>query len=232
MNRWNVDDVRAAWAAAAGTHSLARFQVVTEPGLWFCPPGWVGILSLAGTVTVAVPPSVPEGLVERLATLSPAEVVDPTVVARHVSVNDMLGPATLSYLLGSPRAVERTGVQVLHPADLDALLDDVSEADIRESGIRQVTSPLFASCVADEPIAVAGWEAWPQAIAHLCVLTISSGRQQGHGRRAAAAAIVAAGAKGLLVQWRAHPPASQALARSLGLTHLGVQLSLDLGESG
>jgi len=54
----------------------------------------------------------------------------------------------------------------------------------------------------------------------------SAGVADGHARRAAAAATRQAITENLLPQWRARPPASQALARSLGLIELGAQLSL------
>jgi hypothetical protein len=43
--------IRSAWALLAGLDQLCDLQVVADAGSALCPKGWVGLLSLDGTVT-------------------------------------------------------------------------------------------------------------------------------------------------------------------------------------
>ncbi len=63
-------------------------------------------------------------------------------------------------------------------------------------------------------------------MAHLSVLTHPAFRGHGLARTVGAAATVHARSAGLLCQWRARPEASLRVARALGYTVLGSQLSL------
>jgi hypothetical protein len=227
------DRVRDAWAGLARLSGLARLEVLVQPRSALCPPGWVGVLRIDETVTVAVPDA---GLVEQARTvfagLPTVDATNPDVVLSHLpGVRAVLGPATLYYADGAvvPPSI-RTVVASL--ADLDDLMGSVSAADLDESGLCEVTSPLFVGT--DEhgaPTAACGYQRWPESLAHLCVLTHREHRRQGWGRAVAAAAIAHAIGDGLLPQWRARPEPSKALARSLRLTERGAQLSLRLGDA-
>jgi hypothetical protein len=227
------DRVRDAWADLARVGELRRLQVVVQPRSALCPEGWVGVLRIDDTVTVAVPDA---GLADQIrpvfAELSAFDATNPDVVmGRLPGVFEVLGPAALYYAQDAlvPPSMDTV---VASLADLDDLMKSVSAADLDESGLCEVTSPLFV--VTDEhgtPIAACGYQRWPQGLAHLCVLTSGKLRRQGWGRTVAAAAIAHAIGQGLLPQWRARPEPSKALARSLRLTERGAQLSLRPGDT-
>lgn len=113
-------------------------------------------------------------------------------------------------------------------AEVESLLEAACAEELKESGVRGVESPLFGSRSETGALAaVSGYRRWPNKVAHLAVLTHPDHRRGGHGRRVAVAAIRHAMDEHLLPQWRARPVASKVLARSLGLTELGAQLSLE-----
>jgi GNAT superfamily N-acetyltransferase len=147
-------------------------------------------------------------------------------------VKKVLGPATLAYvsrdafLPAHPdAAVERLAPG--HP-DLQALLEPFNGQDADESGIDEITSPAFAVCELGKVVAVAGYRLWPEATAHLCVLTTEAARGRGLARRVASAAVGHALDAQLLPQWWARPAASRRVALALGFRELGTQLSVDL----
>lgn len=224
------DRVRDAWAGLARVSELGRLEVVVQPRSALCPTGWVGVLRIDETVTVAVPDAGLVGQVRAVFAALPAvDATNPDVVMSHLpGISAVLGPASLYYAQGAvvPPSID---IVVASPAELDDLIGSVSAADLDESGLGEVTSPLFVAT--DEhgtPIAACGYQQWPARVAHLCVLTNREHRREGWGRAVAAAAIAHAIGEGLLPQWRARPEPSQALARSLRLTERGAQLSLRL----
>jgi hypothetical protein len=112
-------------------------------------------------------------------------------------------------------------------SEVRSLFQAAPPDELDESGLLTVTSPIFGSRSPTGALAAAcGYRRWPNEVAHLCVLTHPAHRREGHGRRAAIGAIRRAIDDQLLPQWRARPRASQELARSLGLTEVGAQLSL------
>lgn len=227
------DRVRNAWAGLAGVSELGRLEVLVQPRSALCPTGWVGVLRIDDTVTVAVPDAGLVGQVRAVfAGLAAVDATNPEVVMSHLpGVSAVLGPATLYYAESGavPPSIDTV---VASLADLDDLMGSVSAADLEESGLCEVTSPLFVAT--DEhgiPTAACGYRRWPESLAHLCVLTQRKHRRQGWGRAVAVAAIAHAIGEGLLPQWRARPDPSKALARSLRLTERGAQLSLRLGDA-
>jgi GNAT superfamily N-acetyltransferase len=225
--------IRGAWALLAGLDQLRDLQVVVDAGSALCPRGWVGLLSLDGTVTAVVPgaPHVPLARAA-LAGLSPDEVTNPEVVVpRFGGVAEILGPAALFYPTAALPALARQhhGVETAELNELGELLDDTGTADANESGLANISSPAFVIRDDAAIVAACGWQVWPGRIAHLCALTRPAYRRQGRAQAVAARAIDEAAAEGLLPQWRARPVASQQLAGSLGLVQLGAQLSLRLG---
>ena len=226
--------VRDAWAGLAQVSQLGRLEVLVQPRSALCPPGWVGVLRIDDTVTVAVPDA---GLVGQVTAvfvgLATVDATNPDVVMSHLpGVSNVLGPAILYYAQSAviPPSIDTV---VASLADLDGLLGSVSAADLEESGLCEVSSPVFvATNEHGVPAAACGYQRWPESLAHLCVLTDRKYRRQGWGRAVAAAAITHAIGEGLLPQWRARPEPSKALARSLRLTERGAQLSLRLGDTG
>ncbi|MET7870730.1 GNAT family N-acetyltransferase [Streptomyces cyaneofuscatus] len=78
--------------------------------------------------------------------------------------------------------------------------------DHRESGLEEITSPVFV--VRDggaRVLAAAGYAHWPRGTAHVCVLTAPDARGRGLARQVASEATAHALAAGLLPQWRARP---------------------------
>jgi len=221
---------RAAWARLLRLDRLERVLVVVARESPLCRPGWIGILGLDGTVTASVPHAdLQEAVAEALDGLSAEEAVRPEIVQPALpATRSVLGPVPLfypppGYVPGEVPRVER----VSHD-DLEALFRTVRPDELDESGLVEVMSPVFASRTAPgELAAVCGYRRWPNGVAHLSVLTDPDHRRQGHARRAAVVAIRHATDEGLLPQWRARPPASQALAHSLGFIESGAQLSFE-----
>jgi GNAT superfamily N-acetyltransferase len=224
-----AERVKGAWASLVGVPALSARQVVVRADSYLCPPGWIGILALADTITVSVPR---EELLDQidaaLGDLPTAELMRPDALLPRLSpISEVLGPAALFYPTGGVPAVSAGEVEETTLDQLDALLGAVNADELDESGIKKVTEPLFVTrSTAGAPIAACGYRRWPNGVAHLSVLAHPEHRRVGHGATVAAAAIQRALNEGLLPQWRARPSPSEALARKLGLVELGSQLSL------
>lgn len=224
-----VHAVRAAWAGLAGAKWLTPLQVLVQPESALCPPGWVGVLRIDGTITAAVPDERLQTIVSQvLGQLDPWDATDPDVVTgRLPKIVEVLGPASLFYALTGIRAVE--GLRTVDLDDVLPLLKAVSPADLKDSGLAKVTSPLCVEGdVHGSPIAACGYRHWPYGIAHLSVLVHPKFRGRGLARRVATGAIARALDEGLLPQWRAGGESSKGVARRLALTEVGAQLSVRL----
>jgi GNAT superfamily N-acetyltransferase len=210
--------VRSAWASLAGLDELRDLQVVVDAGSALCPRGWVGLLSLDGTVTAVVPDAAQVPMAQAaLAGQTPAQVTTAEVVVpRFGGVAELLGPAALFYptapLSGSPR--ERQHVVRAGPDGLGDLLHAAGAEDANESGLGDISALAFVIRDQVAIVAACGWQAWPARIAHLCALTRPAYRRQGLAQAVAAQAIDEAVAEGLLPQWRARPAASQSWLRA------------------
>ncbi|MFE5683831.1 peroxiredoxin [Streptomyces sp. NPDC056512] len=66
--------------------------------------------------------------------------------------------------------------------ELAVLLARVGEEDAGESGLKDVTSPAFVLHEDDDVVAAAGYQAWPQSVAHLSVLVAPGHRGEGWRR--------------------------------------------------
>jgi hypothetical protein len=225
---FGLETAKEAWGRLIGLSRLEGNQVVVDPESWLAPRGWIGILAIGTTITVSVPrPDLEaavhlalEGFTADWATTP--EFVTPRMPPTRAS----LGPAVLYYPPSGFAASSRK-LDEGSSAELAVLPAAASADDLDESGIAHVESPIFVSRVSDGRVAAAsGYRRWPNAVAHLSVLTHPAHRRQGHGRRASSMAVRHAIDAGLLPQWRARPIASQELARTLGLVAVGAQLSL------
>jgi GNAT superfamily N-acetyltransferase len=227
-----VDRAKTAWASLVGAGDLDGTHVMLDPTSPLCPRGWIGILSVDDGVVAAVPRGdLRDPVVDALNGLSPSEATDPEVVlTRLPPIAEVMGPAALFYADEALRLVPTTDVREVVAAELDTLFRSVPQGDLDESGLSKITSSAFVVRTVDGDLAAAcGYRHWPNGVAHLCALTDPAHRRHGHGRAVAAAAISRAQDEHLLPQWRARPPASRALARSLGLIELGAQLNLRPG---
>jgi hypothetical protein len=220
----------SAWARLAGVPTLQRCCVVTDPASWLAPRGWIGILALGDTVTVAVPRAEVGGPVRAaLEALSPEQAVDPQIVGpRMPPTRSSLGPAPLFYPGAGYEPPDVRGEEV-RPGELAGFLEAAPTPDLLESGFEDLDFVrVFVSRDASGSIAAAAaYRRWPNGAAHLSVLTHPALRRRGHGRTAAGAALRGAIADGLLAQWRARPEASQGLALALGLVGMGAQLCFE-----
>jgi GNAT superfamily N-acetyltransferase len=221
---------RRAWARLAGLDELEGVRVVVGATPPFGRPGWIAILALDGTVTAAVPrPELVDPVAAALAGLDPREAITPGIVRPRLPPTPaVLGPAALFYPPAGFGPGEATRIEVIAAADISSLFPVVPPDDLEESGLAEVTAPVVVVRAAGGEIAAAcGFRVWPNGVAHLSVLADPRHRRQGYARRAATAAIARALDGGLLPQWRARRPASQALARGLGLVEMGGQLGLE-----
>ncbi|PSK68685.1 GNAT family N-acetyltransferase [Streptomyces sp. CS149] len=232
-----VSRARALWQELAAEPGAAfgtpgRPAVLVAPGSALAPPSWVGVVTVGDGALITAPTDRAANSVRSgLTGLTAAALTDPDTVARLLPVADTLGPALLGYLAPDAlRPVGRTAAPTtcLSPehASLRALLAEAGPSDAGESGLADVTSPVFVVRDGTEVLAAAGYEHWTRGTAHLCVLTAPAGRGRGLARQVAHAATARALAAGLLPQWRARPPASRRVARALGYREVGRQLSV------
>ncbi|MGK5678437.1 GNAT family N-acetyltransferase [Actinoplanes sp. URMC 104] len=218
----------AAAPVAFGTGA----DVAVSPRSLLCPPGWAGIVTLAGSAIVTVPDETRAVTVRAAFAGVPAtSLTDPAVVRARLAVTEVLGPATLAFCDADRfRPLATDGVEAVSVPALRTLLDQVDSDDADEAGLGGISSPAFVLRDGDAIVAAAGYHLWPAGTAHLSVLTAPGHRDRGLARIVASAAVAAALSAGLMPQWRARPPASRRVARALGFEVLGAQLSLRLDQ--
>jgi RimJ/RimL family protein N-acetyltransferase len=224
--------VYATWAELAKVDELRARQVLVDADSALCPQGWVGVLRIEDTVTVAVPREELARPVEMaLDRLSAEEATSPRF-SHLLGGIEVLGPAALFYALDAIAPISDS-VSFGTLTEVGPLFEVTPDDEVHESGLAHATSPIaviWSECDG-RPVAACGYRHWPAGIAHLGVLTDPSHRRRGLGRAVAAEAIAAAQTEGLLPQWRARPEASKALARSLRLAELGTQFSVQPSQS-
>ncbi|WP_347404421.1 GNAT family N-acetyltransferase [Streptomyces sp. MST-110588] len=187
-----------------------------------------------GNTAIVTAPTEPaaEALRHALLQMPSAALTDPEQLRAVLPVTDVLGPATLAYVSTDAfrPAPAGEGVEQLAPGHPDVLrlTRSAPPEDTAESGVEEITSPAFVVRVGGTVAAVAGYQVWPSATAHICVLTDPGQRSRGLARQVASAAVSHALADGLLPQWRARPPESRRVAQALGFRELGSQLSIRL----
>ncbi|MEU2079814.1 GNAT family N-acetyltransferase [Streptomyces sp. NPDC013489] len=219
---------------ASGPTSPTGPTVVVSPTSALCPPSWAGIVVLGGAAIATAPTeSAAQVLRRALASVPVASLTRPEIVEAVLPVADVLGPATLAYLSSAefrPASHPQGAVETLTSADpyVQGLLRSAEPGDLAESGMEEITSPAFVVRAGTDVVAAAGYRAWPGETAHVCVLTHPRWRDRRLARHTSSAAVAHALTAGLLPQWRARPPASRRVARSLGFRELGSQLSIRL----
>ncbi|WP_422770554.1 GNAT family N-acetyltransferase [Plantactinospora sp. WMMC1484] len=234
-----LDRARRLWTGLAGAPVAfkdAAIDVTVSPRSLLCPPGWVGVVGL-GSAAIGTAPDGDTAEIVRggLSGLPLTAMTDPAVVDGRLPVVEILGPASLAYCdVAGFRPVGFGLVEMVPagPAELGVLLASVPAEDAGESGLAEVTSPMFVVRAGSEVIAAAGYRTWPSSTAHVSVLTLPTERGRGYARMVAAAAVSHALDGGLLPQWRARPEASRRVARALGFRELGSQLSIRLLPAG
>lgn len=227
-----VTRVRALWSALSATTVTfpdeGQVEVVVSAASLMCPPGWCGLVTVNGAAVVTVPHERSRATVVRgLAGLSMDQLTDPEVLKRHLTVEEWLGPAALAYLAGEDFIPVPGAVDVI-TADSDELATFLASCpghEVEESGIGDVTSPVFVVREKGVVVAACGYRIWLTQAAHLGILTSPECRGRGLARQAATAAVAEVLAAGLLPQWRARMGPSRRVAQSLGFTEMGRQLS-------
>jgi hypothetical protein len=235
-----LEHARRLWVALAGVpvaFTETNIAVAVAPRSLLCPPGWVGIVVLGGTVIATAPDDGTAEIMQlALDGLPAAAMTDAAVVRSRLPVNQVLGPASLAYCgkagfrpAGPGAIVEPVPANHRHVKDL---LTRVPVEDVDESGLAEITSPAFVVRTGSETMAAAGFRTWPASTAHISVLTAAAERGRGLARVVATAAVAHALGIGLLPQWRARPEASRRVARVLGFRELGSQLSIRFPPTG
>jgi RimJ/RimL family protein N-acetyltransferase len=227
------------WEHLAGT--VARFtpavSVAVSPRSYLCPPGWVGIVVIGDGALATAPDQGTARVVEQaLSGLPVASLTDTAVLRRRLRIAEILGPAVLAYLEPAdfrPQLGDAiTGQVDLDDVGLRQFLAAADTDDVEESGMREITSQVFAVREHGQVVAAAGYRDWPCGTAHLSVLTAAAARGRGLARAAASAAVAHAIEEGKLPQWRARPQESRRVARALGFRELGSQVSIQLATCG
>ncbi|MCL8011385.1 GNAT family N-acetyltransferase [Streptomyces sp. AS02] len=214
---------------------VGGLNVVTSPASQLAPPSWAGILVLGDAAIVTAPTDRAGQVLRRgLAGMPISALTSAEAVRAVLPAEEVLGPAVLGYVSHDGFRLVPTvcSVERLAPGhqDLMTLVESVPPEDAGESGMDEITSAAFVVRKGAEVVAAAGFQAWPAAAAHLCVLTAPGERGRGLARQVASAAVAQALADGLLPQWRARLMASRNVARALGFRELGSQLSLRLDQ--
>ncbi|MFI1223409.1 MULTISPECIES: GNAT family N-acetyltransferase [unclassified Streptomyces] len=235
-----VSRARALWQELAAEPDAAfgtpgRPAVFVAPESSLAPPSWVGVVAVGDAALITAPTRhAAQAVRSALDGLTTDGLTDPTTVSGLLPVVDTLGPAALGYLApdglrpGTTAAATPVGSLAPEHTALRSLLAEAGPSDAGESGLADVTSPVFVVRDGTEVLAAAGYEHWPRDTAHLCVLTAPGARGRGLARQVAHAATAHALTAGLLPQWRARPPASRRVARALGYRETGRQLSVRL----
>lgn len=249
MSAWNLRDERHLECETGSMPMLSHVQslwrdltdanngfeepvtIVGTDRVRCAPPGWVGVVTLLGSSVVASPPNLVEHVKAALDGVPASVLVDSPQVQKLLGAKQVLGPAVLFYDETEPTEnAEVDGSTNVFDERVQAVLRSASSTERHECGLDSDDAIIFVACDGDDPAAIAGWTRWPHQTAHIGVLAGSGHRQAGFARRAASQALAAASASRLLPQWRAAltNEASIGLARSLELTELGQQLSLEL----
>jgi RimJ/RimL family protein N-acetyltransferase len=225
------------WEYLAGSAGFTPgLSVAVSPQSYLCPTGWVGIVVLGDAVLATAPDPESARFVEQgLTDLAAASLTDTSVLSSRLPLAEILGPATLAYLDQTefrPQLGESsvTPVSLDHP-DFRHFVRAADSYELAESGIQEISTPVFAVLEHGQVAAAAGYRDWPRGTAHLSVLTAAAARGRGLARAAASAAVAHAIEQGRLPQWRARPLASQHVARALGFRELGFQVSLRLATA-
>jgi hypothetical protein len=239
-----LSQARDLWTEIASTNVAfpsTGLIVVTSPTSKMCPPGLIG-LAILGEAAIATAPNDETAEKARmlLSGLSIGQLRSDEGVAQALTPSAIVGPVALAYLTADDfrpaDSVALAAGLVIEELpsdheDLRALERLCGRRDIDEAGISEITSPVFVVRDANESnavIAASGHIRWPRNTAHLSVLTAPSARGRGLARATASAAVAHALAAGMFPQWRARVPESRSVARALGFSEVGTQISVQL----
>jgi hypothetical protein len=233
-----IERAAALWCGLTGVRAAfepGTITVVTAPIAQTAPPGWIGAIRLGDAALMTAPtPALADAVRDLVGGLRPAEICEPRVIFAGDRPTEILGPTTLSYLDAARfRPVDGAVAAIAVGPEIEALETAAGDADADEAAVGDVMSPVFVTRSTDGSVTSAcGYRIWGAGVAHMCILTHPDHRGRGLAKVVGSAATAHALSADLLPQWRAIPPASIAIARSLGYTMIGAQLSFHLPTPG
>jgi hypothetical protein len=111
------------------------------------PPGWIGIIEICSSVVVACPAASANWVADRLAGLTPAQLIQPSTVDARLNPVDTLGPALLFYGRETTMATEMAGTVVgplgIGDARVQSVIEDATDHERDEAGIEDTTSGVY-----------------------------------------------------------------------------------------
>ena len=191
-----------------------------------------GVFALfrAGRMMTSVPPEHAETLRALLSALPPGCSPDDFARALETISSALIGPASIAYAESVPPPTHPA--RALGPDDapaVDALRQSCDAAEWAHGG-GDLERPCAAVFVGGQIAALASYEVWSGAIAHLYIVTHPGHRGRGFGRSAVAHLAGCAIAAGLLPQYRTlvSNRASSRLAEALGFCHYAMSMAVRL----
>jgi hypothetical protein len=222
--------VRGVWAALAGADVFpVGSHVVVNATSEICPPGWCGVVAVGDGMLATAPDDARHArLRARLDTLA----VTDDWSAAFGDRTDVRGPARLAYIdlhvFPDEDEPPRTEVVSVHDDAIAPFVAGVPEDERLDASIEDCTSPLACVRLDGVIVAAAGYRVWRDTLAHISVLVATGHRGEGLATTVGRDVTRAALEHGLVPQWRARVPASQAVARKLGYVDVGQQISINL----
>jgi GNAT superfamily N-acetyltransferase len=221
------------WAAYLGcpAHELfaGPFRIVTH-GRELADYGGAFALFRGGATIASVPPDRADALRALLAGQAQGSSPGSFACALGSVSAAVVGPAFIGYAAAVSQPVHPA--RAIGPGDAAAFQAlqkscDATEWDHGGSSIERPSSGVF---VGGRLVAMAGYDVWGGAIAHLSIFTHADFRSRGFGRSAVAHLAERAIAAGLLPQYRTLESngASIRVAEALGFRHYAASLAVRL----
>lgn len=226
-----LDAILDWWAQELGISGADLMS--TQPGVTLSGnPLLSGILAFnrGNFVRIAATPGKLERIHEVIVDRKITQLFTAEFWSKHLKehTGKIIGPARLYYADKPVESWKRittpvgTGVRGLAAMDAAAFMDFLGAIPKEEreySGLEFGPQPMWGAFVHKQLVAVAGYDAWPGKISHVCVGVRPDFRKKGLGRAVVMAAARGALARRRIVQFRAleSNPAAVAIAASLGL---------------
>jgi GNAT superfamily N-acetyltransferase len=188
----------------------------------------------SGHAVISVPVALADSLMPLLEPVLSA--CTPAALARALEpvAARVIGPAVIQYVSEVTGAEPSTGIQTRplgagDAAAVASLRTAVTSEEWKHGG-SDLTQPCFGAFVKDELLALAGYEIWGGAIAHIAVVSRTDHRGLGCGRAVVQQAALHALAAGLLPQYRTlmSNASSLRIAARLGFEPYAVSLAVRL----
>jgi GNAT superfamily N-acetyltransferase len=160
------------------------------------------------TAIISVPPDRLRHWQAVLAGITVAEVDDPVVMAQlcGLPLSRAIGPAPLTYAdAATLRPLPTAGTRLLTTDDEavhETLAAACDPAEWAHGGSAFDVLPLVGRFVADNLVALAGYERWGEQIAHIAVITHPAHRRRGYGAEAVSLLAETVVARGMIAQYR------------------------------